>query len=180
MKRLVLLGLCLLALSGMEVTAQEKVMENINVVELLKGEIHETNWNDKGEDTTIQVSYEDAQALMKIATAEGGTEGVEGMLRIMQVVWNRVLSPDYPDSITEVIEQHSGNSYQFATVKKGTYYKAVPTLEAHLALAEFEKNERHDSSLFAFETVNNGRSLLLYFDYYYDFGNHTFYKNKKN
>ena len=59
--------------------------ESPDVVELLKDEVRFTqNWETDCSDTTIQISYEDAQRLMKIATAEGGNQGTDGMLLIMQ------------------------------------------------------------------------------------------------
>ena len=45
-----------------------------SAVDLIKAEIHATQWNDRGEDTTLQVSQEDAVRLMKLAYAEGATE----------------------------------------------------------------------------------------------------------
>ena len=115
---------------------------------------------------------------MKIAYAEAGNQGVEGQLRVMQVVWNRTLLEDYPDTIKEVIEQDK----QFSSVKSGTYKQAEPTAETHQALALFEANKDHDSKIIAFETTQNGRSLEKYFEFLYPLKDHDFYgiKQKKN
>lgn len=146
-------------------------------VDLIKEEVHyTTNWDEKGNDNTIQISQEDAQMLMKIAFSEGGNQGVQGQLMIMQTVWNRVLSDQFPDSIKEVIEQPS----QFSSVSDGRYQKAEPTAETHLALAEFEKNLSHDENLIGFETVDNGKCLLSYFDFYTTYKDHNFYTSKKD
>ena len=151
--------------------------ESPDVVELLKDEVRFTqNWETDCSDTTIQISYEDAQRLMKIATAEGGNQGTEGMLLIMQTIWNRVQSDDFPDTIKGVIEQKNA----FTSVTRGTYQEAEPTYEAHLALAEFEKNLNHDPKLIGFETTKNGERLLAYFDYYKTYQDHTFYQKKKD
>lgn len=61
----------------------------------------------------IEVTYEDARRLMKIAAAEAGNQGPEGQLLVMRVVWNRVLSPHFPDTVQGVISQRG----QFQTYK---------------------------------------------------------------
>jgi len=126
-------------------------------------------------DTTIEVSYEDAQRLMKIAFAEGGNQGIDGQRLIMEVVWNRVKSPDYPNTIFGVISQRS----QFTSYSTGRYDRVIPTTETHLALAEFEKNLNSDKNIIGFETTNNSGTLLKYFDYAYTFRDHDFYVEKQ-
>lgn len=146
-------------------------------VDQIKEEVRYTaHWNEECNDNTIQISQEDAQRLMKIAFSEGGNQGVQGQLMIMQTVWNRVLSDQFPDSIKAVIEQPS----QFSSVSDGRYQKAEPTAETHLALAEFEKNLSHDENLIGFETVDNGKCLLSYFDFYVTYKDHNFYTSKKD
>ena len=44
-----------------------------------------------------ELTYEEAQLLMKIAVAEAGNQGTEGMWLVMSVVMNRVKDPDFPD-----------------------------------------------------------------------------------
>lgn len=146
--------------------------ENPDVVELLKEEVRFTmHWEEDCSDTTLQISQEDAERLLKIAEAEAGDQEVDGMLKVMQVVMNRVQSPEYPDTIEEVITQ----PHQFQTVENETYYTAVPSVKAHLALAELEKNLNPDTSIIAFEMITNSKSLERYFVYAYTFGGHDFY-----
>lgn len=123
----------------------------------------------------IEVSYEDALRLMKIAAAEAGNQGPEGQLLVMRVVFNRVKSPNFPDTIQGVISQKS----QFETYLNGTYQKTEPNIDSHIALAEFEKNINADTEIIGFETTANEGALLKYFDYAYTFGDHDFYIWKK-
>lgn len=136
---------------------------------------HTQHWEENCCDSTIQISYEDAQRLMKIAYAEAGNQGIDGQLIIMQTVWNRVQSPDFPDSIKEVIEQPG----QFQSYKTGMYDRAEPTAETHEALAQFESNKKHDNRVIAFETSANGRSLEKHFDFLFTLKDHDFYGQKK-
>ena len=147
-----------------------------DVVELLKGKIRYTkHWDEDVSDNTLQISQADAVRLMKIAQAEAGNQGQEGMLKVMQVVINRVNSPDYPNSIEAVIKQ----DHQFQPVTNGTYYTAEPSVEAHLALAELESNLNPDTEIIAFETASNDKSLERYFAYAYTHGGHNFYTVKE-
>ena len=174
-KRIILMMVGAILLFNFQVKAQS--MENPPIISTLSELItHTQNWDEGCSDSTIQISYEDAQRLMKIAYAEAGTQGVEGQLRVMQVVWNRVQNPDFPDSIEEVISQ----PYQFETYGNGMYEAAEPTAETHQALALFESNRDHDSRIVAFETSSNGKTLEKYFQYLYTLKDHDFFSKKKN
>lgn len=118
---------------GIHAQAQSfNTIDNSQTISNLKNLIRYTqHWNEECSDETIQISYEDAQRLMKIAFAEAGSQGVEGQLRVMQVVWNRVQSPEYPDTIEKVISQ----PFQFETFTNGMYEDAEPNTDSHLALA---------------------------------------------
>ena len=117
----------------------------------------------------IEMSYEEAQELMKIAFCEAGNQGIEGQRFVMSVVINRVNSPDYPDSIHEVIYQ----PHQFATKGMKT---AEVTAETHLALAELEMGNLVPY-IVAFEKSDND-FLNQYFDKAFTYKDHTFYTEK--
>lgn len=145
-------------------------------VKLIKEEITYTkNWDEGCEDNTIQLTQYDAYLLMSIASAEALNQGKQGMLMIMQTIMNRVNSPDFPNSVYEVVAQPG----QFSTFTSGAYKKAKLTAEVHLALAELEMNTCPDEKLIAFESVDNGNVLLTWFEFYKKYKNHVFYKQKK-
>ena len=148
-----------------------------NPVELVKNEVRYTaNWDADTSDNTIEVSYADAQLLMMVASAEALNQGTEGMKKIMMVILNRVSSDQFPNTIQEVVYQPG----QFESVTSGSIYNAQITPEVRQALADVEKNLDYDSSIVAFETSVNGRSLERYFDYLYSVQDHDFYITKKN
>lgn len=115
----------------------------------------------------------EAQALMRIAQAEAGNQGVEGMKMVMAVVLNRTADNDYPDTIEGVIKQ----PHQFQPITDGRYYKVELSPEVHQALADIEKGEPIDTEVVAFE-VTSSNSLERYFDYAYTVGDHAFYTEK--
>ena len=184
-------SICLSALTvcnseTIQTTNEYKIVETMplprthdDVIADLKEEVRYTaHWDEECYDDTIQISYEDAQILLKIAYSEGGNQGIQGQLKIMQTVWNRVQSDDpcFPDTIYEVVHQKGG----FSSVANGTFDTAEPTWETHIALSLFEQNKQHDSDLIGFETKDNGETLLKYFDFLYEYGDHVFYKIKEN
>lgn len=121
-----------------------------------------------------EFTYEDAQMLMRIAEAEAGGEGVNGMALVMAVVLNRVNDSDYPDSIEGVIFQKN----QFQPIADGRYYEVEISTNAHLALAEIESGKPFDEQIIGFEITSNGNTLKRYFDYAYTVGGHDFYIKK--
>lgn len=180
MKRIALFVAVLLCVTPVKAYSQQKIIETIQIIPnpviLLKAEVHQTrDWETNCSDSTISLDYEDAQRMLKIAFAEAGNQGIEGQLRVMQVIWNRVNSPDYPDTIEGVISQE----HQFQSYRNGSYQSAEPTEETHEALALFEANKNHDSNIIAFETSTNGRSLERYFSFLYTFKDHDFFGEKK-
>lgn len=62
--------------------------------------------------------------LSRIIYAECGSSYCTDELQLLtgSVVLNRVLSTKYPNSIYDVIFQHSGNSYQYSPAKSGKIY----------------------------------------------------------
>jgi len=94
-------------------------------------------------DTCLVISREDAQMLMKIAVVEDNTS-VESQAYVMETVLNRVKSPDFPNSVEGVIRQKG----QFSTVSNGSYDKAVPDANSHLALAMVEGRQIQSDALF--------------------------------
>jgi len=148
-----------------------------NAVLIAKESVKATrHWDENCSDNTIEVSYADAQLLMRIASAEAQDQGVEGMLRVMQVVWNRKNSPLYPDTVWGVISQPC----QFQPITNGSYYTVEITPEAHEALALFEGNLQANEEIIAFESIHNNDSLTRFYDTSFTYLEHTFYTTKKD
>lgn len=124
----------------------------------------------------VEITYDEAQDLLKIAAAEGGNQGVYGQLLIMIVIMNRVRSSEFPNSISEVIRQDG----QFESVTNGMFNVAEPTADTHLALAELEKGklEYRDIDYIGFETTENHGALSKYFEFAETVGDHDFYRFK--
>lgn len=70
------------------------------------------------------LSQEEFDVFAKIIEAEAGTEPYETKLMIANVILNRVDSPYFPDTISEVVFQKSGRIHQFSPVGNGGYQRA--------------------------------------------------------
>lgn len=118
-----------------------------------------------------EFTLEDAEMLMRIAEAEAGNQGTEGMGLIMAVVLNRVQDENFPGTIKDVIFQ----PHHFSSVSDGRYYKVDISPEAHEALADIEMGMPYDTEIVGFEAAYNGRALERWFQYAYTIGDHDFY-----
>lgn len=114
----------------------------------------------------VELSYEDAQLLMQIAAAEAEGEGRDGQRFVMSVVLNRVASPEWPNSIREVIFE----PYQFYT--QGMSSERV-NADTHLALADIESGNVAPK-IIGFEKAESD-FLGRYFTPAFTYRHHTFY-----
>lgn len=130
----------------------------------------------------IELTYDETQLLMKIAQAEAGNQGPDGMWLVMSVVLNRVNSSEFPNSITEVVYQKArtkkGNIiHQFSSVADGRIEEqTILSKETHEALAKIESGEVA-AEIIAFE-VKDSTALDKYFKYAFTFRDHRFYTKK--
>lgn len=91
------------------------------------------------EDTEEQIQEEillgEMEELAQLVQAEAGNQPFEGKCLVVDVVLNRVESPDYPDSIHDVIFQ----SGQFSVTSNGRFEKAAWTVtESDFAAVAYE------------------------------------------
>lgn len=151
----------------------DDIEEKFNEIEEATKEEPEQEADPEEKREVIELTYEEAQLLMKIAQAEAGNQGEEGMWLVMSVVINRKNDEAFPDTIKEVAYQKNC----FATVITGKINKVELSLEAHTALARIEKGEVK-ADIVGFENKSNN-SLERYFDFAFTYLDHNFYTNKK-
>lgn len=75
---------------------------------------------------TITMTEEERREMAAIIYLEARGEPAEGQQAVAEVILNRVISPDFPDSVSEVLYQGEGKAVpQFSTI--GLLPKAEPT-----------------------------------------------------
>ena len=151
----------------------DEIEEKFNEIEKATKEEPEQEPDPEEKREVIELTFEEAQLLMKIAQAEAGNQGEEGMRLVMSVVINRKNDEAFPDTIKEVAYQKNC----FATVTTGKINKVELSAEAHTALARIEKGEV-EPDIIGFENKSNN-SLERYFDFAFTYLDHNFYTKKK-
>ena len=129
----------------------------------------------------IELTYDEATELKKLATAEAEGEGCEGQWLVMSVVWNRVQDPEYPSTIHEVINQYGVTKegkkiYQFSCVADGRIETAKPSGDSGTALARLEAGDV-SPGIIAFE-VTGTDILEKWFKFAFNYKNHNFFTKK--
>jgi spore germination cell wall hydrolase CwlJ-like protein len=124
------------------------------------------------EDTQEQIKEEiylgELELLAQLVMAEAGNQDLTGKRLVVDVVLNRVDSPDYPDSITEVIFQ----KYHFSSLSDGNFDEAAWTItdDCFEAVRMETSGTRLDNDILYFTADKYGRYGVPA----YKHGNHYF------
>ena len=126
-------------------------------------------------------SEKDKEQLAKIAMAEAEGCDLKTKTLVILVILNRVQSQNFPDSISEVIFEKSGNVYQFSPcMPNGRYYTTTPNSDCYEAVemvANMDKESDYSQGALYFECCenpDNWHSKNL--EYLYQRGGMRFYK----
>ena len=77
--------------------------------------------NDSDEQIDEEIRLGELEVLAQLVEAEAGNQDFEGKCLVVDCVLNRVESPEFPDTISEVIFQDG----QFSVIKNGAFDKAA-------------------------------------------------------
>ncbi len=113
--------------------------------------------------------------LSRIINAESSSENLFGKIAVGNVVLNRVASPDFPDSIYDVVFDRTGG-VQFTPVANGTIYNN-PSEESTLAakLCLDGASVAGNSLFFLNPSIATSSWITKNRTYVATFGNHKFY-----
>jgi len=118
---------------------------------------------------------EDIFWLARILYAEAGLQGLEGMLAVGQVVFNRMADPRYPNTVFDVVFDREGGQ-QFTPVQEGSVFYEPSELAKVAAYMCYEGYDLVGDSLY-FVNPNAGDSSWFRSNkvYYTTVGLHDFY-----
>lgn len=88
-----------------------------------------------------ELTKADYECLLRIVQAEAGCEDTEGKMLVAGVVLNRVENESFPDSVTEVVMQKEGDTYQFSPVGNGSFYQVQISEETKEAVERVLEGE---------------------------------------
>lgn len=120
-------------------------------------------------------SYYDADDLLwlsRIIYCEAGSESLEGMIAVGNVVLNRVADPRFPDTIYDVIFQQG----QFGPVSYGSIYCTPPAEAVVAAKLALEGYNVAENALYFFNPyIAEDSWLVNNCTFVMNIGNHAFY-----
>jgi N-acetylmuramoyl-L-alanine amidase len=73
----------------------------------------------------VTISNEEKDLFARLVEAEAKGESYEGKVAVATVVLNRVDSPEFPDTVTGVINEVVGDAYAFSPVQNGEINKSA-------------------------------------------------------
>lgn len=158
-----------------EVKAQVKIEEKIPSVLALQ-------YNARY--VALKLSDEQLAVLERIVEAEAGDEDAYGKILVANVVLNRVLNEEFPDTVKEVVFQNNGKTYQFSPVRKGgRYYTVKVSKHTKEAVARALKGEDYSNgALYFFARRYTSEKKANWFDTslkkIVEYGCHEFFGDK--
>lgn len=132
----------------------------------------------------LNLSSEQLAVLERIVEAEAGDEDAYGKILVANVVLNRVLDDEFPDTVKEVVFQNNGKTYQFSPVRSGGRYYTVKVSEhTKEAVARALAGEDYsDGALYFFARRYTSAKKAKWFDTslrkIVEYGCHEFFGNK--
>ena len=103
--------------------------------------------------------------LSHVVEAEAGSQGIDGKRLVVDVVFNRVMSDQFPNSVEEVLMQDG----QFTTYINGAYELVEPSEDTHEAIAiEYDYIRNTDVYFFRTDHYHSfGKPLFVEEDHYF-------------
>ena len=125
---------------------------------------------------SFSLEDQEYQVLLKIVEAEAGCEDTEGRMLVANVVMNRVITGNFPNSVTEVVYHRKDGTAQFSPVSDGRIDTVNVSQGTIDAVARVMNGEDISQGALFFRSV---RSRSGWFDQklsrVLEHGNHIFY-----
>ena len=124
----------------------------------------------------VSISNEEKDLFARLVEAEAKGESYEGKVAVATVVLNRVDSPEFPNSITEVINEVVGKAYAFSPVQNGEINKPASD-EAIQAVEEaLTRQDRLNDSIYFYNPEIATDTWITTREVVKTIGNHVFAK----
>ena len=130
-----------------------------------------------------KLSTDELEVLQRIVEAEATGEDIYGKILVANVVINRVNDEQFPDTISEVVFQKSGGSYQFSPTRDGRYWSVNISKSTIEAVSRALSGEDYSQgALYFFARKLTSQSKAQWFDEalhrLFRYGCHEFFKEQ--
>lgn len=127
-----------------------------------------------------KISDKDYETLLAIVEAEAGGEDIKGRILVANVIFNRVKSDQFPDTVTEVVYERSGGSPQFSPTADGRIHTVTVSDTTREAVNRAIDGEDYSQgALFFLEREYSEEQNVKWFDtnlkFLFQHGVHSFY-----
>ncbi len=131
-------------------------------------------------DYIMDITNEDYENLLRIVEAEAGGEDRKGKVLVANVILNRVMDEQFPDTITEVIFQQEGGVCQFSPIRDGRFYSVKVSDETVEAVnAALYGEDQSDGALYFMARAYADKEKAAWFDRnltkLFTYGGHEFF-----
>ncbi|MFJ5760971.1 cell wall hydrolase [Neobacillus sp. NPDC093182] len=124
----------------------------------------------------VTISNEEKDLFARLVEAEAKGESYEGKVAVATVVLNRVDSPEFPNTVTEVINEVVGDAYAFSPVQNGEINNPASD-EAIRAVEEaLTRQDRLNDSVYFYNPEIATDSWIRTREVVKTVGNHVFAK----
>lgn len=125
----------------------------------------------------INITNEDYKWLLQIVQAEAGNQDEIGRILVANTIINRVRNASFPNTITGVIFQSTGEVCQFSPVKNGTIYSVSVDDTTKNCVNRALNGENYSSEVLYFSSEHSARSWHnTNLAYLFTHGDHAFYR----
>lgn len=129
----------------------------------------------------LELSKKDKNILYRIVEAEAGGEDISGRMLVANVIINRMKSAYYPQSVKDVVFDHSGGVYQFSPIYDGRYYTVNVSKTTKEAVTKALNGEDNSSGAEYFicrplADKDNASWFDRSLNYLFKYGCHEFFK----
>jgi N-acetylmuramoyl-L-alanine amidase len=124
----------------------------------------------------VSISNEEKDLFARLVEAEAKGESYEGKVAVATVVLNRVDSPEFPDTVTGVINEVVGEAYAFSPVQNGEINKPASD-EAKRAVEEaLTRQDRLNDCIYFYNPEIATDTWITTREVVKTIGNHVFAK----
>lgn len=113
-----------------------------------------------GSDTVIPYTQAEVDLLARLIEAEAGGEIYQAKVAVGAVVVNRVQSPDWPSTISSVINQVINGYYQFTPVKNGMINKPASSDSIRATWAALYGSDPSNGAIFYYDDSTTNQYIL--------------------
>ena len=131
-------------------------------------------------DYVMDITNEDYENLLRIVEAEAGCEDRTGKLLVANVILNRVMDKQFPDTVTDVIFQQQDGVCQFSPIRDGRFYSVKVSDETIEAVdAALYGEDPSDGALYFMARAYADKEKAAWFDRnltkLFSYGGHEFF-----